>query len=114
MNEKEMLESLVKSVTSIQADVQNIKSDMQEMKDRTQRIENDVQEVKDRTLKLEVTIENITNRNILRLVDGHQLNAEKINIMQEQIDDVETSLIAFEINTLLNKQEILELKRKAQ
>lgn len=64
MNEKELLQELVQSVNGIMTDMQDMKTD--------------ISEIKDRTLKIEITLENETNKNIQLLMEAQSLNAEKM------------------------------------
>ena len=70
MNEKELLEELIKSVNRMQEDIS-------EIKDRTLKIEERTSKIEDRTLKIEITLENETNKNIQLLMEAQSLNAEK-------------------------------------
>lgn len=70
MNEKELLEDLIKSVNRMQEDIS-------EIKDRTLKIEERTSKIEDRTLKIEITLENETNKNIQLLMEAQSLNAEK-------------------------------------
>lgn len=90
MNEKELLEELIKSVNTIKTDIS---------------------EIKDRTLKLEITQENITNKNIQLLMEGQQLNAEKLKVVDkklEKLDNIEASMVALEATTIQNTIKIKE------
>ena len=71
MNEKELLEELIKSVNRMQEDIS-------EIKDRTLKIEERTSKIEDRTLKIEITLENETNKNIQLLMEAQSLNAEKM------------------------------------
>lgn len=64
MNEKELLQELVQSVNGVMTDMQDMKTD--------------ISEIKDRTLKIEITLENETNKNIQLLMEAQSLNAEKM------------------------------------
>ena len=61
MNEKELLEELIKSVNRMQTDIS-------EIKDKTLKIEERTSKIEERTLKIEVTLENETNKNIQLLM----------------------------------------------
>ena len=93
MNEKELLEELIKSVN---------------------RMQTDISEIKDRTLKIEVTLENETNRNIQLLMEAQSLNAEKIKNIDLALDDIESGVVATEAIVRQNIRDINILKRKAQ
>ena len=93
MNEKELLEELIKSVN---------------------RMQTDISEIKDRTLKIEVTLENETNRNIQLLMEAQSLNAEKMKSIDLVLDDIESSVVATEAIVRQNIRDINVLKRKAQ
>lgn len=93
MNEKELLEELIKSVN---------------------RMQEDISEIKDRTLKIEVTLENETNRNIQLLMEAQSLNAEKIKNIDLALDDIESGVVATEAIVRQNIRDINILKRKAQ
>lgn len=85
------------------------------VKEETQDIKKDVQDIKDRTLKLEVTIENETNRNIKLLMEAQSLNTEKLKEIatnSNRIDKLETGLFAVTESTKQNKEEIEKLKIK--
>ena len=100
MNEKELLEELIKSVNRMQEDIS-------EIKDRTSKIE-------DRTLKIEITLENETNKNIQLLMEAQSLNAEKMKNVDMVLDDIESSVVATEAIVRQNIRDINVLKRKAQ
>ncbi|MBS5344158.1 MAG: hypothetical protein KHX91_06355 [Clostridium sp.] len=93
MNEKELLEELIKSVN---------------------RMQTDISEIKDRTLKIEITLENETNRNIQLLMEAQSLNAEKMKNIDLVLDDIESGVVATEAFVRQNIRDINILKRKAQ
>ena len=93
MNEKELLEELIKSVN---------------------RMQEDISEIKDRTLKIEITLENETNKNIQLLMEAQSLNAEKMKNVDMVLDDIESSVVATEAIERQNIRDINVLKRKAQ
>ncbi len=93
MNEKELLEELIKSVN---------------------RMQEDISEIKDRTLKIEITLENETNKNIQLLMEAQSLNAEKMKNVDMVLDDIESSVVATEAIVRQNIRDINVLKRKAQ
>lgn len=100
MNEKELLQELVQSVNGIMTDMQDMKTD--------------ISEIKDRTLKIEITLENETNKNIQLLMEAQSLNAEKMKNIDMVLDDIESSVVATEAIVRQNIRDINVLKRKAQ
>ena len=107
MNEKELLEELIKSVNRMQEDIS-------EIKDRTLKIEERTKKIEDRTLKIEITLENETNKNIQLLMEAQSLNAEKMKNVDMVLDDIESSVVATEAIVRQNIRDINVLKRKAQ
>ena len=107
MNEKELLEELIKSVNRMQEDIS-------EIKDRTLKIEERTSKIEDRTLKIEITLENETNKNIKLLMEAQSLNAEKMKNVDMVLDDIESSVVATEAIVRQNIRDINVLKRKAQ
>ena len=107
MNEKELLEELIKSVNRMQEDIS-------EIKDRTLKIEERTSKIEDRTLKIEITLENETNKNIQLLMEAQSLNAEKMKNVDMVLDDIESSVVATEAIVRQNIRDINILKRKAQ
>ena len=107
MNEKELLEELIKSVNRMQTDIS-------EIKDKTLKIEERTSKIEERTLKIEVTLENETNKNIQLLMEAQSLNAEKMKSIDLVLDDIESSLVATEAIVRQNIRDINVLKRKAQ
>ena len=107
MNEKELLEELIKSVNRMQEDIS-------EIKDRTLKIEERTSKIEDRTLKIEITLENETNKNIQLLMEAQSLNAEKMKNVDMVLDDIESSVVATEAIVRQNIRDINVLKRKAQ
>lgn len=107
MNEKELLEELIKSVNRMQTDIS-------EIKDRTLKIEERTSKIEERTLKIEVTLENETNKNIQLLMEAQSLNAEKIKNIDLALDDIESGVVATEAIVRQNIRDINILKRKAQ
>ncbi len=107
MNEKELLEGLIKSVNRMQEDIS-------EIKDRTLKIEERTSKIEDRTLKIEITLENETNKNIQLLMEAQSLNAEKMKNVDMVLDDIESSVVATEAIVRQNIRDINVLKRKAQ
>ena len=107
MNEKELLEELIKSVNRMQTDIS-------EIKDRTLKIEERTSKIEERTLKIEVTLENETNKNIQLLMEAQSLNAEKMKNVDMVLDDIESSVVATEAIVRQNIRDINVLKRKAQ
>ena len=81
MNEKELLEELIKSVNRMQEDIS-------EIKDRTLKIEERTSKIEDRTLKIEITLENETNKNIQLLMEAQSLNAEKMKNVDMVLDHI--------------------------
>lgn len=107
MNEKELLEELIKSVNRMQEDIS-------EIKDRTLKIEERTSKIEDRTLKIEITLENETNKNIQLLMEAQSLTAEKMKNVDMVLDDIESSVVATEAIVRQNIRDINVLKRKAQ
>ena len=107
MNEKELLEELIKSVNRMQTDIS-------EIKDKTLKIEERTSKIEERTLKIEVTLENKTNKNIQLLMEAQSLNAEKMKSIDLVLDDIESSVVATEAIVRQNIRDINVLKRKAQ
>ena len=107
MNEKELLEDLIKSVNRMQEDIS-------EIKDRTLKIEERTSKIEDRTLKIEITLENETNKNMQLLMEAQSLNAEKMKNVDMVLDDIESSVVATEAIVRQNIRDINVLKRKAQ
>ena len=107
MNEKELLEELIKSVNRMQEDIS-------EIKDRTLKIEEKTSKIEDRTLKIEITLENETNKNIQLLMEAQSLNAEKMKNVDMVLDDIESSVVATEAIVRQNIRDINVLKRKAK
>ena len=107
MNEKELLEELIKSVNRMQEDIS-------EIKDRTLKIEERTSKIEYRTLKIEITLENETNKNIQLLMEAQSLNAEKMKNVDMVLDDIESSVVATEAIVRQNIRDINVLKRKAQ
>ena len=107
MNEKELLEELIKSVNRMQEDIS-------EIKDRTLKIEERTSKIEDRTLKIEITLENETNKNIQLLMEAQSLNAEKMKNVDMVLDDIESIVVATEAIVRQNIRDINVLKRKAQ
>lgn len=107
MNEKELLEELIKSVNRMQTDIS-------EIKDKTLKIEERTSKIEERTLKIEVTLENETNKNIQLLMEAQSLNAEKMRNLDCVLDDIESSVVATEAIVRQNIRDINVLKRKAQ
>ena len=105
MNEKELLEELIKSVNRMQTDIS-------EIKDRTLKIEERTSKIEDRTLKIEITLENETNRNIQLLMEAQSLNAEKMKNIDLVLDDIESGVVATEAFVRQNIRDINILKRK--
>ena len=107
MNEKELLEELIKSVNRMQEDIS-------EIKDRTLKIEERTSKIEDRTLKIEITLENESNKNIQLLMEAQSLNAEKMKNVDMVLGDIESSVVATEAIVRQNIRDINVLKRKAQ
>ncbi len=128
MNEKELLEELIKSVNRMQTDISEIKDRTlkieertskiedrtSKIEDRTLRIEERTSKIEDRTLKIEITLENETNRNIQLLMEAQSLNAEKMKNIDLVLDDIESGVVATEAFVRQNIRDINILKRKAQ
>ena len=95
MNEKELLEELIKSVNRMQEDIS-------EIKDRTLKIEERTSKIEDRTLKIQL------------LMEAQSLNAEKMKNVDMVLDDIESSVVATEAIVRQNIRDINVLKRKAQ
>lgn len=132
MNEKEVLQELLKTVQGMQTNMQEMQTNMQVMqtnmqemqkdisqiKDKTQKIESRVEniesrveKIEDRTLKLEITQENVTNKNIALLMEGQQLNTEKLKAVDqklEKLDNIEAGMVALEAITMQNTIKIKE------
>ena len=128
MNEKELLEELIKSVNRMQTDISEIKDRTLKIEDRTSkiedrtskiedrtlRIEERTSKIEDRTLKIEITLENETNKNIQLLMEAQSLNAEKMKDINFALDDIESSVVATEAIVRQNIRDINVLKGKAQ
>ena len=128
MNEKELLEELIKSVNRMQTDISEIKDRTLKIEERTSkiedrtskieertlRIEERTSKIEDRTLKIEITLENETNKNIQLLMEAQSLNAEKMKDINFALDDIESSVVATEAIVRQNIRDINVLKGKAQ
>lgn len=121
MNEKELLEELIKSVNRMQTDISEIKDRTlkieeraSKVEERTLKIEERTSKIEERTLKIEVTLENETNKNIQLLMEAQSLNAEKMKSIDLILDDIESSVVATEAIVRQNIRDINVLKRKAQ
>ena len=122
MNETELLQELIKSVNTLTTDMQDMKTDMlhmktdmQDMKTDIQDMKEDISKIEERTLKLEIIQENITNKNIQLLMEGQQLNAEKLKAVDkklEKLDSMEASMVALEAVTMQNTIKIKEKQIK--
>ena len=125
MSEKEVLQELLKTVQGMQNGMQEMQTNMQEMQTNMQQMQTnmrvmqkDISEIKDktqnieeRTLKLEITQENVTNKHIALLMEGQQLNAEKLKAVDqklEKLDNIEAGMVALEAITMQNTIKIKE------
>ena len=114
MNEKELLEELIKSVNRMQTDISEIKDRTLKIEERTSKIEDRTLRIEERTLKIEITLENETNKNIQLLMEAQSLNAEKMKDINFALDDIESSVVATEAIVRQNIRDINVLKGKAQ
>jgi len=78
MTESEKIDLLLQAVTGIQADmqevkadVQGLKTDMQEVKSDVQGLKADVSELKRKVSVIELTLENEISHNIMVIAEGH-------------------------------------------
>lgn len=103
MNEKELLQAIS----------QIMDDKLKPIDDRLSNLKSDIQEIKNRTLKLEITQENVTNRNIQLLMEGHsQLASDMKEIKQKvnKIDDIRSKVVALEHVTTENVHSIKQLQ----
>lgn len=77
-------------------------------------MEQDLTEAKALATKTQMILENDVARKIDSLYAGPLFNTEKLDVLINQFDDLETDMLAMEIITKKNMQEIHQLKRKAQ
>ena len=60
---------------------------------------------------MEITQENVTNKHIALLMEGQQLNAEKLKAVDqklEKLDNIEAGMVALEAITMQNTIKIKE------
>ena len=84
---------------------------LKNIENRVENIESRVENIEERTLKLEITQENVTNKHIALLIEGQQLNAEKLKAVDqklEKLDNIEAGMVALEAITMQNTIKIKE------
>lgn len=98
----------------LQALAQLIDIKLEPINSRLDHLEQSLTEVKTLATKTQVLLENDIAKKIDSLYEGHQLNREKLDVVINKLDSLETDMLANEIITKSNVREINELKRKAQ
>ena len=108
---KDKTQNIENRVENIESKVENIENRVENIENRVENIENRVQNIEERTLKLEITQENVTNKHIALLMEGQQLNAEKLKAVDqklEKLDNIEAGMVALEAITMQNTIKIKE------
>ena len=120
MENQELLEALryiIKEETRavVKEEIQPINSRPDNMDSRLDNIETDVSEIKNRTLKIEVILENEIRPNIQLLMEGHKGLVDTMHDIKKdtgRIETIETELFATKEVTKDNVQNIKKLQAK--
>lgn len=129
MTDRELMEKIYDKVCVVEADVNTLKAEMQEVKEDIRVLKAEMQEVKEdvRVLKakvsvlevdvanlkeqvssLELTLENETNRNIRVVAEGHLDLAR--NLKEALAVKSEREMISLKVNVLENDMRIVKNK----
>ena len=94
---KEDISSLKSDVAVLKSDVSVLKSDVSVLQSDVAGVKSDLDELKDRTLRIELTLENEVANKIGSLYDGHLLNTQKLEQLQESIDEMAPTVLALDV-----------------
>ena len=120
MENNELLEALrhiIKEETraAVKEEVQPIKDDINSINSRLDNMESDISEIKKRTVKIEVTLENEIRPNIQLMMEGHKGLVDTMHDIKKdtgRIETIETELFATKEVTKDNVQNIKKLQAK--
>ena len=120
MENNELLEALrhiIKEETraAVKEEVQPIKDDINSINSRLDNMESDISEIKKRTVKIEVTLENEIRPNIQLMMEGHKGLVDTMHDIKKDtglIETIETELFATKEVTKDNVQNIKKLQSK--
>ncbi len=120
MENNELLEALrhiIKEETraAVKEEVQPIKDDINSINSRLDNMESDISEIKKRTVKIEVTLENEIRPNIQLMMEGHKGLVDTMHDIKKdtgRIETIETELFATKEVTKDNVQNIKKLQSK--
>lgn len=112
MTDQEMLKAMQSMLQPINDRLDKMDSRLDSMDSRLNSMEQGLEDVKVLATKTQIILENDIARKINSLYEGHQLNTEKLEVVMDKLDDIETSILANEIITKKNLKEIVELRRR--
>ena len=120
MENNELLEALrhiIKEETraAVKEEVQPIKDDINSINSRLDNMESDISEIKKRTVKIEVTLENEIRPNNQLMMEGHKGLVDTMHDIKKdtgRIETIETELFATKEVTKDNVQNIKKLQSK--
>lgn len=101
--------------TAVKEEVQPIKDDINSINSRLDNMESDISEIKKRTVKIEVTLENEIRPNIQLMMEGHKGLVDTMHDIKKdtgRIETIETALFATKEVTKDNVQNIKKLQSK--
>lgn len=127
MDNNELLQLILETVTTLKDDVSVLKSDFSVLKDDVSVLKSDVSVLKDdvnvlkdevqdintRVTKIETSLETKTNKHIALLVESHSnlvKKSDKLDHIEEDVQDIKMSINVLEAITEKNTYDINKLK----
>lgn len=93
-------------------DQELLKAIRQIVKEEIDPVKKDVSTLQAGQLKIQILLENEIDRKLSALFEGHQLDSQKIDHINETVDDIDASLTAVDVVTHANTKEINRLKSR--
>ena len=113
MTDRELLEALLQEMKGIKENISTLKGDVSKLQIDMSNMQTELSDVKTLATKTQVLLENDVAKKINMLFEGHKLNAQKLDEIDDHIQDLQSSVLANEIVTKSNLREIMNLKKKA-
>ena len=110
---KENISTLKGDVSTLKGDVSTLKGDVSKLQIDMSNMQTELSDVKTLATKTKVLLENDVAKKINMLFEGHKLNAQKLDEIDDHIQDLQSSVLANEIVTKSTLREIMNLKKKA-
>ena len=94
---RDSVKNIDKRLTNVESDMTSMKSDMTSMKSDMNGMKSDISDLKREVQKTNLTIENHILPAVQALREGHMGVVDKLDVMNEKIEDIEESVIVLKV-----------------